>query len=60
MLGWYNLVGRTKQRSMTHTIYTVARNKLSIDTRVKLNKYSLPLFIDKGNVPKKGQWTNDL
>lgn len=58
MLGWYNLVGRTKQRSR-HIRY-IARNKLSIDTRVKLNKYSLPLFIDKGNVPKKGQWTNDL
>lgn len=63
MLGWYNLVGKTKQRSKTRNSYKIAINKLSIDTRIKLNKYSLLLFIDKGNVPKKkdnGQTTSNF
>lgn len=51
MLGWYKLVGKTN-KDQRH-IRDIAINKVSIDTRIKLNKYSLLLFIDKGNVPKK-------
>lgn len=42
-----------KQNKDQRHIWDIAINKLSIDTRIKLNKYSLLLFIDKGNVPKK-------
>lgn len=61
MLGWYKLVG--KQNKDQRHIRDIAINKLSIDTRIKLNKYSLLLFIDKGNVPKKkdnGQTTSNF